>query len=327
MRGVSSGAKIDERAMMKILLCLLGVLSCAALAQSTPSTALAPQTPLHTRALLWEKMTTDVAHVENDFDGVMGVVIRDLTDGKEFALNADDIFPTASSIKLPMLAELFRQSQSGSGAKLADPYTFRSEDLVPDSAIMENLTPGVSRVTNRDLAGFVVAVSDNAATNVLIDRVGMENVNRMLDSLGLHSTRLQRKMMDLKAAQEGRENISSPRDMSALLEALYRGKVLNPKMTDDFFKLLSTTKDSPLPRLLPDGTRVANKPGELDGVRTDSGIVFLKERPYVISVMTTYARDEHAASEAISQISLIAYRYFEAVAIGSEYGRKMASTP
>ena len=310
---------------MKMLLCLLCVCSCFALGQGAAPTT--PQPASHTRDLLWQKMTTDVANVEKHFDGAMGIVIRDLTDGKEFALNADDVFPTASSIKLPMLVELFRQSQTGSGAKLADLYTFRSEDLVPDSAIMENLTPGVSRVTNRDLAGFVVAVSDNAATNVLIDRVGMENVNHMLDTLGLHQTRLRRKMMDIKAAQEGRENIATPREMASLLETVYRGKVLDPQTTEDFFKLMCTTKDSPIPRLLPDGTRIANKPGELDGVRTDSGIVFLKQRPYAISVMTTYARDEHAASEAISRISLIAYRYFEAVAIGSEYGRKMNTTP
>jgi len=307
---------------MKMLLCLLCVCSCFALGQGAP-----PTPALHTRDLLWQKMTADVANAEKHFDGAMGIVIRDLTDGKEFALNADDVFPTASSIKLPMLVELFRQSQTGSGAKLTDLYTFRSEDLVPDSAIMENLTPGVSRVTNRDLAGFVVAVSDNSATNVLIDRVGMENVNHMLDSLGLRQTRLRRKMMDIKAAQEGRENIATPREMAALLETVYRGKVLNPQTTEEFFKVMCTTKDSPIPRLLPDGTRIANKPGELDGVRTDSGIVFLKQRPYVISVMTTYARDEHAASEAISRISLIAYRYFEAVAIGSEYGRKMSTTP
>ncbi len=268
-------------------------------------------------------MTGEVTRVENGFDGAMGVVIRDLSDGREFVLNGDDIFPTASSIKLPLLAELYRQSQSGTGAKLTDLYTFRKEDLVEDSAVMQNLTPGVTRVTNRDLAGFVVAVSDNAATNVLIDRVGMENVNRMLDSFGLHQTRLRRKMIDIEAAKKGNENVSTPREMSALLEAIYRKKVLNPEMTEDFFNLMCTTKDSPLPRLLPDGTRIANKPGELDGVRTDSGIVFLKQRPYVISVMTTYARDEHAASEAISRISLIAYRYFEAVAIGSDYGRKM----
>ena len=292
------------------------LLSVCAIAQTS-------QKPEHTRELLWQKMTAQVSDVQSHFDGAMGIVIRDLTDGREFTLNADDVFPTASSIKLPMLAELYRQSQNGTGAKLGDLYTFRKEDLVPDSGIMENLTPGVSKVTNRDLAGMVVAVSDNSATNVLIDRVGMDNVNKMLDSLGLHTTRLRRHMMDLDAAKKGNENIATPREMAALIETIYRGKLLNKEMTDDFFRLMTTKKESPIPRLLPDDLKIANKPGELDGVRCDSGLVFEKNRPYIISVMTTYARDEHAASDAIAQISLIAYRYFHAVAIASEYGRKM----
>jgi len=68
------------------------------------------------------------------------------------------------------------------------------------------------------------AVSDNAATNVLIDRLGMENVNALLDSLALHNTKLRRKMMDVKAATEGRENISTPQDMLTLLEKIYQEK-------------------------------------------------------------------------------------------------------
>ena len=301
-------------AMMRTLVV---VLLCAAFAAAQS----APQ--LHTRELLWQKMTADVTQVAQHFDGVMGITIRDLSDGREFTLNSDDIFPTASSIKLPMLVELYRQSQTGTGAKLADLYTFRKEDVVPDSAIMENLTAGVSKVTNRDLAGMVVAVSDNSATNVLIDRVGMDNVNKMLDSLGLHQTRLRRHMMDIEAAKKGNENVATPHEMAALLEDVFRGKVLNPQMSQDFWNLMCTKKESPLPRLLPEDLKIANKPGELDGVRTDSGLVFLKNRPYVISVMTTYAREEGEASDAIAQISLIAYRYFHAVAIGSDYGRKM----
>ena len=139
---------------------------------------------------------------------------------------------------------------------------------------MNGLTPGVTRITLRDLATMMVAVSDNSATNVLIDRVGMENVNALLDSLGLVHTRLRRKMMDLKAASEGRENISTPREMMTLLEALYRGKVLNKTMTDDFFNMLSTHKESWIPRDLPGGIKIANKPGELEAVRNDSGVIF-----------------------------------------------------
>src|SRR5206468_7579596 len=119
-----------------------------------------------------------------------------------------ELFPQASAIKNAVLAELYHQAQQGK-FKLTDLYTVESSDLVPDSDIMNGLTPGVTRITLGDLATMMVAVSDNAATNVLIDRVGMQNVNAMLDSLGLTHTRLRRKMMDLQAAKEGRENISS----------------------------------------------------------------------------------------------------------------------
>jgi beta-lactamase class A len=305
---------------MKRFLLMSLLISTALFAQSSPSGASATNA-LHTRELLWQKLTSDVTKIQSDFDGVMGITIRDLTDGHELALNADDVFPTASSIKIALLIELYRQSQNGQGAKLSDLYTVRKEDMVPDSAIMENLTPGVSRITNRDLAGFVVAVSDNAATNVLIDRVGMESVNRMLDSLGLHQMRLRRKMMDLEAAKQGRENTSTPRDMAALLEMVYRGKILNKESTDDFLKLLSTTKSSPIPKLLPEDVRIANKPGELAGVRNDHGIVFVKNRPFVISVMTSYAGDERAANNAISEIAKKAYDYFDMVGSASDYGR------
>src|SRR5215813_11633845 len=113
---------------------------------------------------------------------------------------------------------------------------------------MNGLTPGVTRVTLRVLATMLVAVSDNAATNVLIDRVGMQNVNAMLDSLGLTHTRLRRKMMDLEAAKQGRENISTAREMMSLLDAIYRGKIFDKELTADFFKVLSTTKDSSIPK-------------------------------------------------------------------------------
>src|SRR6185437_5162132 len=149
--------------------------------------------------------------------------------------------------------------------KLTDLYTVQAADLVPDSTIVGGLTPGVTRVTNRDLATMMIAVSDNSAANVLIDRVGMENVNALLDSLGLTHTRLRRKMMDLKAAGEGRDNVASPRAPMLLLEALYRGRVLNKQFTEDFFKLLSIHKESYIPRELPEDLRVANKPGELEG--------------------------------------------------------------
>jgi beta-lactamase class A len=160
---------------------------------------------------------------DRNLEGVLGVAILDLSSGKQSLLHADEVFPQASSIKIAVLAELYRQAQTGK-LKLTDLYTVQASDLVPDSDIMGGLTPGVTRITLRDLATMMVAVSDNSATNVLIDRVGMENVNTLMDSLRLSHTRLLRKMMDLKAAGEGRENISTPAEMMTLLEDIFKAK-------------------------------------------------------------------------------------------------------
>ena len=232
--------------------------------------------------LLWKKLEARVAETADRIDGVTGVAILDLTDGRILLHNADRVFPTASSIKIAILLELYRQDQEAHSrakekSQLDDNYTFDPKDLVEDSRIMAGLTPGVTRVTNRDLAQFMVAVSDNAAANILIDRVGKDNVNAMLHGLGLSKTMLRRKMIDIAAARRGDENVATPQEMARLLEAIYKGKALSKQATAEFIKQLSTKKGSYIPRYLPESVQVANKPGELEAVRTDSGIVFCSE--------------------------------------------------
>ena len=305
---------------MKKLLCLLSLLAGLA-AQAAPQPS-----PQEKEQVLWDHLRASIAQVEQHLDGVLGVAILDLSTGRQLIVRGDEIFPQASSIKIALLAELYHQSEESargvSGlATLSDRYVVHAEDLVQDSDIMGGLTPGVTTVTNRDLGTMVVAVSDNSATNVLIDRVGMPRVEQLMATLGLGHTHLRRKMMDLKAASEGRENISTPREMMTLLERLHAGKVVGSPLREDFFHLLATHKDSWLPRHLPEGLVVANKPGSLEGVRNDSGIVFLKNRPYVICVMTTYLKNERAGEEAISAISAAAFEMFDRLDRASEYGR------
>ena len=272
------------------------------------------------QTVLWQKLGSQIQDVDAHLDGVMGVAIEDLTTGDHFFLHEDEVFAQASSIKITVLANLYLQAQQGK-LKLTDLYTVQSSDLVADSDIMNGLTPGVTRLTLRDLATMMVAVSDNSAANVLIDRVGMANVNAMLDSLGLTHTRLRRKMMDLEAAKAGRENISTPREMMALLDAIYHGKVLNKESAADFFAMLSTNKDSWIPRDLPADLKVANKPGSLEGVRNDSGVVFVEGRPYVICLMTSFLRNERDGEEAISRVSLATWQMFDRLGRATEYGR------
>jgi len=304
-------------AMIKKLCLLLLAFLCSlpALAQCCPEKPAAEK-----RQALWQKLQDDLRTVDHNLDGVMGLAVKDLTSGETFFIHGDEIMPQASSIKIAVLANLYLQAQQGK-LKLTDEYVVRKEDLVSGSDIMLGLTPGVTRLTLRDLATMMVAVSDNSATNVLIGRVGMENVNAMLDSLGLHATRLRRQMMDLKAAGEGRENVSTPREMMTLLETIYTGKLLNKEMTADYLKMLSTHKESSMLQGLPDDAVAANKPGELEAVRNDSGIVMVNNRPYVLCVMTAYLKDEKDGSAAIRKIAALTFSYFDRVSRASEYGR------
>ncbi|HXJ87145.1 MAG TPA: serine hydrolase [Candidatus Binatia bacterium] len=284
------------------------------------SVAMGQNVPSVKQKALWQKLEAKIEEVDRNLDGVMGVAIEDLTTGDHYFLREDEVFAQASSIKITVLANLYLQAQHGK-LKLTDLYTVQSSDLVPDSDIMNGLTPEVTRLTLRDLATMMVAVSDNAATNVLIDRVGMQNVNAMLDSLGLAHTRLRRKMMDLEAAKQGRENISTPREMMTLLDAIYQGKLLDKQSTDDFFKVLRTNKDSWLPRDLPPDLKIANKPGALEAVRNDSGVVFVEGRPYVICVMTSFLRNEREGEAAITKVSFETWRMFDRLSRATEYGR------
>ncbi|HTK94107.1 MAG TPA: serine hydrolase [Terriglobales bacterium] len=300
------------------ILVLFGSLVATTFGQGPPC---CPEHPTNEKQeALKSKLTAQVRDIAGRLDGVMGVAILDLTSGETILLHPDDVFAQASSIKIAVLAELYRQDEQG-GARLGDTYIVRQEDIVADSDIMGGLTPGRTALTNRDLATMMVAVSDNAATNVLIDHVGMEKVNAMLRSLGLKQSALRRKMMDIKAASEGRENVSTPREMMTLLAAIYQGKLLDKAHTDAFFKMLATHKDDYAARALADDVVAATKPGALEAVRNSSGVIFAPGRPFVLCVMTAYDRDERAAEAAIGEVAVASYRHFAMLGKTSPYGR------
>jgi beta-lactamase class A len=310
--------------MISTLLSVIVLALSAPAAFAATDDARISDTPESQRAkqdVLWGRMEDAINGIVRETDAVVGVAIVDLTDQRAFYLNADAVYPTASTIKIAVLAELYRQHEHGSGAKLGDLYTVNAKDGVGTEGILQSMSAGVSRITNRDLALLMVSLSDNSATNVLIDRVGMDNVNGWLAQLGLERTRLRRHMLDVKAAQEGRENTATPRELATMLQALHSGRVFDKATTDEFFKMLSTQKSSYIPRLLPTDLTIANKPGSLDAVRNDAGIVFVPGRPFAIAVMTTFARDELDAEQCIARIARAAWSYFDRVGKSSPLGR------
>jgi beta-lactamase class A len=271
-------------------------------------------------AILDAKFQASVREVEAGLDGILGLALKDLKTGKTFLINEREVFPQASSIKIAILLEAFKQAEEGR-LQLDEFIALEESRKVAGSGVLYYLGRPSLRLSVHDTAVLMVVLSDNTATNLLIDKVGMEAVNKRLDVLGLSKTRLRRKMMDLKAAAEGRENVSTPLEMMTLLEKLWKGDVLKEPYRKDLLEILTIPKDSPLRAGVPEGIAVAEKPGELEAVRCDSGIVQLTGRPYVICVMTTYLKHDADGNPAITKISRLVYEHFLRLERSSEIGR------
>jgi beta-lactamase class A len=276
-------------------------------------------------AVLWGQLKSRVDGVQASLNGVLGLSVKDLKTGATLEIRAAEAFPTASVIKVAVLYELFRQAEEGKIdlAEVIRPALPR----VGGGGVLQELGDHVS-LTLRDLAILAAGWSDNEATNVLIDRVGMDAVNRRLDTLGLGGIRLRRRMMDLAAARRGDENVATPAHLTRLMEEIHRGTGLAPARAKDLLAILSTEKwgtgramPSPFRAGLPEGTPVADKGGELEGVRAVTALVGLPERPYVATIMTTYLRREADGDAAIRDISAALYDTFDRLGRSSDLGR------
>ena len=278
----------------------------------------APAAPAEKQGALWEKLRARIEAVDRGLDGVLGASVKDLKGGMTLDVRPAEPFPQASSIKLAVLYELYRQAEEGRVdlGELTRPALPR----VRGGGVLQELGNQVS-LTWRDVAVLMMGWSDNAATNVLIDRVGMDAVNRRLDSLGLRATRLRRKMMDLDAARRGDENVSTPAEMRQLAETMYAGAGLSRERARDMMAVAAVPKDSPFRVPLPESLVVADKPGSLEAVRCVTAIVDLPGRPYAVSIMTTYLRRDADGEAAIREISAALYETFDRLARSSDLGR------
>ncbi|MBK6797582.1 MAG: serine hydrolase [Acidobacteria bacterium] len=272
------------------------------------------------REILRRKMVSEIEKIASNMDGVMGVAIKDLTSGEEIRLNDQLTFPTGSSIKIPVLIELHKQALEGK-YKLSDLRWVENKDKVAGSGVIQNFSDHGSQLSLYDLAVLMITLSDNTATNILIDQVGMSNVNRTLDEAGLSLIRLKRKMIDIQASARGDENISTPRDAMLMMEKLFKGEFVNRKLGDDVLKMLKLRKSSSIPRLLPGNIEIANKPGGIEGASCDWGIVYVPGRPFAIVVMTNY--NGEGADDAIARISKLAFDYFSRLSRSTKYGARV----
>lgn len=262
--------------------------------------------------------TATLQRIATGLDGVMSYAIVDLTTGDRIERMPDATFATASTIKLSILYELFKQAEEGRLA-LDEVRPLDRRHAVGGSGVLSQLTtPALSL---RDYATLMIILSDNTATNVVIDAVGMKNVTDRMAGLGLKETKLRRRMIDAEAARRGDENVSTAGELARLLEVLHTGEGLSKGRQEQLLEILKKPKTTPIHRGLPGGIAVASKSGSLEGIQADAGIVYVPGRPYVFAVMTGYLKRASDGEQAITDASQAAFDYFNRLAKSSDYGR------
>jgi beta-lactamase class A len=292
--------------MKQLLFFIIITLGTPIAAQTDPWTLVSVKT---------EKALREIAE---QAQGVVGITAMDLTSGEHFGINTDLLFPQASAIKVPILMEVYKQVNEGK-LRLADLHWLTRADKVGGSGVLQELADSTSQLSVHDLCVLMIVLSDNTATNMLIDLIGMENVNRTMSSLGLKHTRLQRKMLDTAASARGEENLSTPSEAAHIMEILYRGQFVNRATCDDILSILKKRKEGTIPLALPKGTPVAFKSGDLAGVETEWALVYLKERPYVVVFMENYAIEQEG-KPIMKRVSQLLYDFFWRRGRATKYG-------
>lgn len=244
------------------------------------------------------------------YEGSVSVVVSGVNGSNlECAVDAEVPRTSASMIKLAILATLFDAADSGT-LSLDETVTTTSADMVGGTGSIQSMGAG-SAFTLEELAGYMISDSDNTATNLLIDRLGMDAVNTEADKIGLDQTVLERKMMDEDAMAAGQENYTSAEDVATVLRLVAEGRLVNQQYSDMAKGYLLAQSDADgLPDGVPEGVDVAHKTGTLTNVEHDGGIVYADE-PYVIVVMTEGVPND----EATTLIGDVSAAVYEAMAV------------
>lgn len=266
--------------------------------------------------LMKAKLLQRIASLDQKMEGSLGVSVIDLQSGEQWSYNGKTLFPQASAIKIPILIEMFRLREEGK-LRFEEKVTLQPVELVGGSGVLQNrLRNGPLTVTVEEIVREMIASSDNTATNWCIRRAGMANINQTINKLGFASTKLQRVMLDQGAASRNEENISTPEEMARMAKLIYDGKAVSTQASGAMIAMMKLVK-AELRKAVPAPIEVASKSGELTGVRTETGIVYLPGRHFVISVMGTYLKEPYSP---IEQVTGMIFEHFSKLLQANIYG-------
>jgi len=263
------------------------------------------------RRAAWANLKKGIERELKGFSGTAGVVIKDLDKNWEINTNKNLRIPSASIVKIPIMLSYFYAAHEGK-LSLQDTVKLKDSDKTPGSGTLKYETSGKA-FTIEDLISRMITKSDNTATNMLINYLSFDTLNRYFKKLGLKKTNLSRRMMDFKKRKQGIENYTTAGEISRLLEQLYRGKFLNPQISQQCVEILAGQKvKDRIPKKLPDEVVVAHKTGLENFICHDAGIVYTDKGNFLITVLVKHPnKTAQKAKSLIADISLLTYNYYK----------------
>ena len=258
----------------------------------------------------------------SEIEGTFGVSFKSLQNPElSLDINADERFHAASTMKTPVIIELYRQSEAGNFS-IEDSITVHNEFVsIVDSS---TFTMEVSEDSEQDLYSLLgkkttlhhlayemITRSSNLATNVLIDFLDAKKVTATMREMGADSIEVLRGVEDIKAYEAGLSNTTTPRDLRIMFEQLVKGSMLNEQSKEEIISILKDQKYNEMfPVKLPENTEVAHKTGWITGVHHDSGIIYMPDgSSFILVFLSKNAPDREAVLEASADIALYCYNF------------------
>jgi beta-lactamase class A len=247
--------------------------------------------------------------------GTAAIAIKHLDSGETYYHDADEEMPTASLIKFMIMLEVYLQVSEGK-VKLDDKLTLNKANMVPGSGILKYHFSEGATFSLRDATRLMIVFSDNTATNMVLDHIGLASTNKRMDAMGFPHTRLNAKVflgekttLDKDRTKKFGLGSTTARETLLLLEMVHKGKIVSPDVCKEMLGHMKACDDKlKLKRFLPEKTEVAHKSGTVSDARTDAGILYLPNGPVAICVLTAKNedksfKDDNAANIFIGRVA------------------------
>lgn len=224
-----------------------------------------------------------------------------LPDGRRISHRENEIFKSASTIKIAIMIQLYRRIDAGE-LSLEQTYVLKEEDKAPGSGVLQELHTGIE-LTLRDVLYLMISISDNPATNILIDHVGMDEVNATMRQLGLSESLLGRPMRGRPAFDTEQENLATPADFARLVESILDGSAASAESCMAMLAMLKLQANTRrIGRFVPEDVEWGSKTGSYATVVNDVGFIMTKDGPLIVSAFTEDVADMVSGEVIVSEL-------------------------